>query len=437
MSRGLKKLGVKTLLLVTKSFVYLRQQVQRGHGRFVGRLLQKMGRGSLYAILVVVAPLYGWYRRGRRGMRRVFGGVSSRWLRPFSHRYLLHGITIMLALVTLGANMTTPKAGAQDFVIGQLVFNVIGVDEGLELNGLPALPDSAVTSAATPEDTSIETPPRTYLSYDGNAVFQPYLPLTETSVAPRTKIQEYTVADGDTPAGIAAKFQLRLTTLLDANTLTNRSLIRPGQKLTILPVDGVVHTVKSRETIGAIAKRYSVSEDAILLFNGIADPTSVTIGTELIIPGGKKPVATPTYRRAPASTSTLQYTNIPTRSTSDGGTKLLWPTVDHHINQYYSYRHSGIDIKGHIGVPIFASEDGVVLESRWGGAYGNMTVIRHDNGLVTRYAHATKNLTVTGQRVTRGETIALMGSTGHSTGPHLHFEVIVNGVRVNPLSYTR
>ncbi|MFA5954163.1 MAG: peptidoglycan DD-metalloendopeptidase family protein [Patescibacteria group bacterium] len=434
MSRGLKKLGVKALLLVTKSFVYLQQQLQRGRGRFVGRALQKIGRGIIYAFLFAAAPLYGWYRRARRGVRRVFSGISSRWLRPFSHRYLLHGIIIALAVITVGANFTTPKAGAENFTTGQLVSDVIGVDEGLDLSGLPALPENAFATEPTPEDNSIDNPPRTYLSYDGNAVFQPYLPFTETSVAPRTKIQEYTIKDGDTPAGIAAKFQLRLSTILDANKLTSRSLIRPGQTLIILPIDGILYTVKAKETVGAIAKRYSVSEDAILLFNGINDPTSVTVGKEIIIPGGKAPAATPTYRRP---TSTPQFGNIQPRATSDAGLTLLWPSVDHHINQYFTYRHAGLDIKGRIGVPIFAAEDGVVLESRWGGAYGNMTVIRHDNGLVTRYGHATKNLTVAGQRVTRGETIALMGSTGRSTGPHLHFEVISRGVRVNPLSYTR
>lgn len=116
---------------------------------------------------------------------------------------------------------------------------------------------------------------------------------------------------------------------------------------------------------------------------------------------------------------------------------LSWP-LRTHINSYYGYRsgsmHTGIDIAGNIGDPFAAAAEGKVISAGWGGGYGNMIVIDHGNGVTTRYAHASKLLVSVGQNVSKGQTIGLVGSTGNSTGPHLHFEVMVNGSTVNPLN---
>lgn len=116
---------------------------------------------------------------------------------------------------------------------------------------------------------------------------------------------------------------------------------------------------------------------------------------------------------------------------------LSWP-ISSHINSYYGYRsgrqHTGIDLAGHTGDPFAAAASGKVVSAGWGGGYGNMIVIDHGNGIQTRYAHASKLLVSVGQSVSKGQTIGLVGSTGNSTGPHLHFEVILNGSTVNPLN---
>jgi murein DD-endopeptidase MepM/ murein hydrolase activator NlpD len=118
--------------------------------------------------------------------------------------------------------------------------------------------------------------------------------------------------------------------------------------------------------------------------------------------------------------------------------KLLWPTALRVINQYYGWRHTGVDIDGDYKDPIYASEDGVVETAGWNsGGYGLQIVINHQNGMKTRYAHASKLFVKVGQAVKRGEVIAMVGTTGRSTGTHLHYEVYVGGVRKNPLAYTK
>jgi len=430
MGRKLKSLGIKILLLSTKSLVYLRNLLIH---KSIRPIINWSGNKLLYSSLTIVSPIYGIYCRLKRLTIKALEEVNhSKWLRPFSHRYLIHGLLILCALVAVTVNLETRRVGAETFGEGQLILNVVGYGEDSGLSGSATLPSNIDTlTPPTADNKSNESPSRTYLSYTGEAVFQPYLPFTEISVAPRTRIEEYIVRDGDTLARIAIKFQLKIETILETNNLTARSIIRPKQVLTILPVDGIVHKIKKGENIGSIAKQYGVGENLILSFNKISSPTSIKIGQDLIVPGGKKPQI---IKRAPSSS--IPY-NIPARALVDSGAKLLWPTVDHRINQYFVRRHTGIDIKGKTGVPLYAAESGTVLESRWAGGYGNMVLIKHDNGLITRYGHASKNLVTKGQRVERGQTIALMGSTGRSTGPHLHFEVYVGGQRVNPLGYTR
>ena len=117
---------------------------------------------------------------------------------------------------------------------------------------------------------------------------------------------------------------------------------------------------------------------------------------------------------------------------------LGWP-LRGGLNSYYGYRwgsfHTGLDIGGDTGQPFVAAAGGTVSSVGWSGGYGNMILIDHGNGVATRYAHASKVSVSNGQQISKGESIGLVGSTGRSTGPHLHFEVIINGDTVNPLNY--
>lgn len=151
-----------------------------------------------------------------------------------------------------------------------------------------------------------------------------------------------------------------------------------------------------------------------------------------------KPVETPKvkYTYTPATTTTQKAsTNIAKVAAAEGG---IWPTTTRLISCHYGgyYGHTGTDIAGRIGNPIYAYKSGLVTFAGWSsGGYGYMVRIDHGNGVSTLYAHASKVLVTAGQEVAAGQQIALVGSTGYSTGPHLHFEIRINGVAVNAYPY--
>lgn len=257
----------------------------------------------------------------------------------------------------------------------------------------------------------------------------------------RDEVMEYTVLAGETISSIAQKFGLNVNTILWENNLTARSLIKPGAKITILPADGVTHTVAKNENISKISKKYDIEVAKIVDSNDIDADDALKVGQELFIPGGKKIVENQTVIN-----KSYTGTNI-TNSGSGGNTagqkpaytggKLLWPTVGARITQYYSWKHKGLDIANKTGTPLYASEDGTVERSGWSNGYGYNVVINHGGGLKTLYAHASKLHVKVGEKVQRGDIVANMGSTGWSTGPHIHYEVIVNGVKQNPLNYIK
>lgn len=275
------------------------------------------------------------------------------------------------------------------------------------------------------------------LTPDASALEAPELPNISLATAKRTEVINYEVQPGDTLSGIGNKFALHLSTILWANDLTAYNMIKPGQKLKILPVDGLLHTVKKGDALGVIAKTYQSDSDKILEFNRLQSTEQIAIGQELIIPGGVKPTV---YRPATtnkAVANVFSKPNSKARGAESGG-RFVWPTSVRRITQYFRYRHPGLDVGNRVGEPIYAAEGGKVEIAGWNrGGYGNYVVINHGNGIKTLYAHASKLYVRPGQTVGRGEIIAAIGNTGRSTGPHLHFEVRVDNKRNNPLLYVR
>lgn len=251
------------------------------------------------------------------------------------------------------------------------------------------------------------------------------------TVPAREEIETYIVEDGDTLGAIAEKFDLSLSTVLWANDLTFRSTIRQGQKLIILPADGILYTVKSGDTLSRIARRYDADPEKILKQNKIASADRLSIGDELLIPGGE-PIAQAIRRTAPVANLLAP----PSAKAAVEG-YWLWPTNWRTITQYYGWRHTGVDIDGDYTTFSYASRDGIVIYSGWRGGYGLTVELDHGDGYVTRYAHHSKNLVSVGDVVKAGDAIARTGTTGRSTGTHLHFEVIKKGRFQNPLDYVR
>jgi LysM repeat protein len=267
-------------------------------------------------------------------------------------------------------------------------------------------------------------------------------PNNPTTSVKRSEIIYYEVNNGDTISSIANKFKISINTILWSNNLTAFSLIRPGDKLTILPTSGTVYTVKSGDTVGKIALKFGVEENSIFQYNSIKSANGLIIGKTIIIPGGKKISETTAIVKKSGSSKANNAVAvieklINPKKAPASKSAMLWPTEGHRISQYYSWRHTGLDIANKVGTPLYAVDSGTVEFAGWSNGYGNNVVINHGGGKKTRYAHASKLYVKVGESVGRGEQIAAMGSTGWSTGPHIHFEVIINGAKYNPLSYIR
>lgn len=254
---------------------------------------------------------------------------------------------------------------------------------------------------------------------------------TQISSKVRDSIIDYEVQSGDTVKSIAEKFGVSVDTIRWKNDLT-KDKIKVGQTLKILPVTGIAHTVSKGDTVYSIAKKYDADAQAIVdfPFNTFTNDETfeLAIGQTIIVPDGVMPAAaaTPRARQMTPNAGSVTASGI-----------FVWPTQGT-ITQRFSWYHPGLDIANHSLPLVVAADSGSVSYAGWDSSgYGNMVLINHGNGYVTRYGHLSQIMVISGQTVGRGQAIGKMGSTGHSTGPHTHFEIYLNGVRVNPLNYLK
>lgn len=258
-------------------------------------------------------------------------------------------------------------------------------------------------------------------------------PTTHTLVSEgvRDSIIDYEVKEGDTVNLIAQKFDVSINTVLWQNSLTTSSPIKPGQILKILPVTGVSHKVIKGDSVYTIAKKYDVDPQQIVNypFNSFSNDETydLAVGQILIVPDGVKPNDVPSAPRIKQIT--------PNAGTVVASGQFAWPTSGR-ITQNFVWYHPGLDVANHAAPEVLAADSGRVVVAGWvdNYGYGNRVVIDHGNGYKTLYAHLQKIYVVVGQTVARGNAVGQMGSTGRSTGTHLHFEVSVNGSKINPLS---
>ena len=251
---------------------------------------------------------------------------------------------------------------------------------------------------------------------------------------------EYTVSSGDSIISIASSFGVSPQTIMMENKLTDSSTLKPGQKLNILPTTGISHTVGKTETVESIATRYKVSEDDILDLNDIELAEDVSAGATLVIPLAKVEMPKTATTIVKNNTNQISLKQAATPANFIGGSDFIWPTPVRSITQGYHKLHSGLDISNSRKESIYASADGFVELSGWRTGYGNTVIINHGNGFKTLYGHSSEIYVKAGEQVTKGQVIAKQGNTGRvrgATGIHLHFEIIKNGVKVNPLSYVR
>lgn len=258
---------------------------------------------------------------------------------------------------------------------------------------------------------------------------------TQISEKPRSEIEEYKVENGDTLSSIAQKKGISIDTIKWANDLTSE-YIKPGQILKILPVAGVSHIVKAGDTLESVAKKYLAEQQAIMdfPFNDVPDDFKLRVGQILFVPDGSPPET-----RIPKPKIKPQYL---AQDKSSGqsfqapfGALFTWPTGGS-ITQYFAWYHPGVDIANRSGPGVSASDGGTVVVAGWPDSqgYGNRVVIDHGNGYTSLYAHLSNIYVSAGQSVSRGQLVGQMGSTGRSTGTHLHLEIHYKGVALNPLA---
>lgn len=250
-----------------------------------------------------------------------------------------------------------------------------------------------------------------------------------TAIPPRTEVIQYKVQPGDNVWLISQFFNISQETVIWANDMLEMDpeLLSIGQELNILPVSGVWHTVKAGETLASIARRYQVTPDKITGYapNGIREGDSLTSGQKLIVPDGIKPFEAHLVR-TDAGTVTVNALPEPGR--------FGWP-CNGVITQYFGKWHLALDIANKEGTPIYAADSGTVTMAGWYGTMGNSVRIVHANRYETLYGHMRTLLVKEGDHVTRGQQIGEMGSTGKSTGPHVHFILLYYGGAVNPVRY--
>lgn len=255
---------------------------------------------------------------------------------------------------------------------------------------------------------------------------------TVISTKPRDKIVDYEIKGGDTLASIADKFDVSIDTLKWANNLKTE-VIKPGEIIKVPPVTGVVHKVISGDNVYSIAKKYSTDAQKIVNFpfNDFVDldTFSLTAGQILYVPDGVIEEEKPKY--------IAQITVTQIQAGAKGTSNFIWPTSGG-ISQYPVWYHMALDIENASAPPILAADTGTVTYSgciNWG--YGCHIIIDHANGYQSLYGHMSFLGVSVGQGVSQGQTIGRMGSTGRSTGTHLHFEIRSGGTLLNPLSFLK
>ena len=248
------------------------------------------------------------------------------------------------------------------------------------------------------------------------------IPLRSKYTSP-VSYQTYKVQSGDTIGGIARKFKLsNVSTLISVNDISNVRQLCAGQKLKIPSIDGIIYTVKSGDSINGIVEKNNISLKQLLDVNDLESEV-LTAGQQLFLPGASLDQKT-------LKTAMGDRFIIPISARFRWSSPFGWredPIA--HVKSF----HTGTDLACPTGTPILASMSGKVITTGINRVYGNYVIIDHGNGYQTLYAHMSKIIASKGQWVSQGTRIGLVGSTGYSTGPHLHFTVYKNGKMVNPM----
>ena len=363
-----------------------------------------------------------------------------------------------------GFGETVFRAGTHLLSVALILLAILGL-RALYINfqdtpsdGAQVAVMAAVLPTATPTEAAPNLPAFTP-AQSGWAFGIPRLALLHTTIPtrPRTEVITYTVQTGDTIFGIAEMFGLRPETILWGNYYTladDPHRLTPGQELNIMPMDGTYHRWSEGEGLNGVARGYSVTPETIINWGGnnldattIGDLShpNIEAGTMLFVPGGERAFVTWSAPRITRDNPAVARILGPGACGTivDGAVGIgsfIWPANNHFLSGYDyspSTNHFGIDVAGRLGDPIYAADNGVVVYSGWNDwGYGYVVVIDHGNGWQTLYAHLSAINVGCGASVYQGGVIGAFGSTGNSSGPHLHFEMMHDSYgKVNPWNF--
>jgi murein DD-endopeptidase MepM/ murein hydrolase activator NlpD len=241
-------------------------------------------------------------------------------------------------------------------------------------------------------------------------------------------VVNYSVNDGDNLGSIAKQYQVAIDDLAYANGIEDEdTTLHLGQTLLIPPGRGALYYVKPGDTVASVADRFKVDPSAIMTYNRLYfEPEHFAPDQLIFVPGAEVPAM---KRVTISRTFTPSSGELPARTG-----RLGWP-VNGVITQYFWWGHTGVDLAAPYGTTIVSSDDGVVVATGWVAVGGLRVCVQHSGGLQTCYYHTGAVFVTPGQQVSRGQALASIGMTGVTTGPHVHWEVKLNGVAVNPLAY--
>lgn len=415
-------------------------------------------RRNPFALLTTLgARLKHVYRAASRGYRCLEAAlhrystpvVATRWRSVLTKRYAVHGVFLLLmVMVAIHSRLATGADRSSylyTLVSGDLITEGPLDPSAYAQTDAPGVGGARLAAIDADEAVDIITFDDVEAEFTntlgGTAVVAPLQPLVPEpgsgdapprSQAPRPRI--YTVEAGDTIAGIAATFDVSTNTILWANGLRSTAVLKVGDNLTILPTTGVLHTVQSGDTISGLASRYDASTNEIIEYNRLAHDATLAIGQKVLVPDGYlEAVSAPRIVSRDTRVAERDHDGPTPEPLESSGAGLVWPTTTKHVSQYFRWGHTGIDIDNRARPVVYAAAAGTVEFAGWMGGYGNLLIVSHGGGAQTYYGHLDKFYVSPGASVEPGAAIGQMGSTGRSTGAHLHYEYRLNGRPVNPL----
>ena len=393
------------------------------------------------------ASLRGGLDKGATNQWRRMVVLAQKGLASLLSRYTTHLVVVLLVTVALSiTGMEVP--GSTDYLNTPTLASHLGEREvepvTVRGGGRSGYPTGGPLLRAPVLRTTLTEPPTPVAASGRGGPFTVLPPSAEevllalqSSAAPanpeeamRREVITYTVRSGDTVSSIATHFGLDPNTIVWSNADLEPApdLLKLGQVLTILPLDGAYHTAVAGDTLESVAGYYKATVEDIVNceFNRLPDDAVLPVGLKLVIPDGKKPYVP----------RVVHHYSGPIPKDASRGTGIFGPPVSGWITQGFWQHHKAIDIGNVSGTLIYVSDSGYVAKVGWSDiGYGKMILIDHGNGFQTLYAHLSVILVAQGDSVAKGTLIGRMGSTGNSTGSHLHFEIRENGVQRNPQIY--